>query len=50
VLAVKILKLWLRPAIIVVLWVLLTAFTLSEIATITPFMQAGASSRPAIAP
>jgi hypothetical protein len=34
-------KLWARPTILVLIWVLATAYTLSELATVTAVLQSG---------
>jgi hypothetical protein len=47
--AVNTLKLWLRPAMLLVLWFVLTAFTLSEVATVAPLLRAAAPERPRLA-
>ena len=47
--AVNTLKLWLRPAMLLVLWFLVTAFTLSEVATVAPLLRASAVGRPRLA-
>jgi hypothetical protein len=39
VVAMKTLKFWFRPAIFVLFWVVLTAFTLAELATVTPLLR-----------
>jgi hypothetical protein len=39
VVAMKTLSLWFRPAILVLLWVVLTAFTLAELATVAPLLR-----------
>jgi hypothetical protein len=33
------LKFWIRPALIVVLWIVASAFTLSELATVVPLIS-----------
>ena len=43
------LKLWFRPAMLLVLWFLATAFTLSELATVAPLLHASGAKRPRIA-
>ncbi len=35
----KTLKFWFRPAIFVLFWVVVTAFTLAELATVTPLLR-----------
>jgi hypothetical protein len=35
----KTLRFWFRPAILVLLWVVLTAFTLAELATVAPVLR-----------
>jgi hypothetical protein len=47
--AVNTLKLWLRPAMLLVLWFLVTAFTLSEVATVAPLLRASGAERPRLA-
>ena len=34
-------RLWLRPTILVLIWVLATAYTLSELATVGALLQSG---------
>jgi hypothetical protein len=36
------LKFWIRPALIVVLWIVASAFTLSELATVVPLISSSA--------
>jgi hypothetical protein len=40
-------KLWVRPTILVLIWVLATAYTISELAAVTAVLQ---SASPALAP
>jgi hypothetical protein len=35
----KTLTFWFRPAILVLFWVILTAFTLAELATVAPLLR-----------
>jgi hypothetical protein len=37
-LAMQTLKFWLRPALIIFLWIVTAAFTLSELATVVPLL------------
>jgi hypothetical protein len=39
VVAMKTLKLWFRPAVFVLIWVALTAFTLAELAMVAPLLR-----------
>jgi len=39
VVAMKTLRFWFRPAIFVLLWIVLTAFTLAELATVAPLLR-----------
>ena len=36
----KTLTLWFRPALFVLVWVVLTAFTIAELATVAPLLRA----------
>jgi hypothetical protein len=38
--AVKNLDLWLRPAVLFAVWVLVAAFTLAQLGTVAPLLQA----------
>jgi hypothetical protein len=38
---VKTLKFWASPAVLVVLWIIVAAFTLSQLATVAPLLSAG---------
>jgi len=44
--AVKTLKLWARPALIVGFWILATSFTLSELATVGPSLRSAGQRAP----
>jgi len=35
----KTLTFWFRPAVVVLFWVILTAFTLAELATVAPLLR-----------
>jgi len=39
VVAMKTLRFWFRPAILALFWVVLTAFTLAELATVAPVLR-----------
>jgi len=42
------LKFWLRPALIVFLWIVTAAFTLSELATVVPLLCSTGATPPRI--
>jgi hypothetical protein len=45
-LAVNMLKLWARPAIIASLWIIAAAFMLSELATVAPLLRSSRAEPP----
>jgi len=47
-LAMQTLKFWLRPALILFLWVVTAAFTLSELATVVPLLCSTGATAPRI--
>jgi len=47
-LAMQTLKFWLRPALIVFLWIVTAAFTLSELATVVPLLCSTGATAPRI--
>jgi hypothetical protein len=47
-LAMQTLKFWLRPALIVFLWIVTAAFTLSELATVVPLLSSTGATAPRI--
>jgi len=40
---------WLRPAVLVLLWMVIAAYTLSELATLPPSLAAAGEGQPAVA-
>jgi len=47
-LAMQTFKFWLRPALIVFLWIVTTAFTLSELATVAPLLCSTGATAPRV--
>jgi len=47
-LAMQTLKFWIRPALIVFLWIITAAFTLSELATVVPLLCSTGATAPRI--